>query len=157
MEIFYKFRYNFPINPISNFRELTKDDEIIRVVGTLKSTIYLLKGDIVKMVPNENIEMDVNDLEEIQKIKFEMVGERKYAVLFVTPSMGVMTKEARAFVAGALVNRNAVAKAVVIRNLGMRMMTSFFIKFNKPVVEHRIFDKEEDAIVWLRGLLTAKS
>lgn len=108
------------------------------------------------MVPNENIEMDVKDLEEIQKIKFEMVGERKYAVLFVTPSMGVMTKEARAFVAGALVNRNAVAKAVVIRNLGMRMMTSFFIKFNKPVVEHRIFDKEEDAIAWLRSRFDIK-
>ncbi len=134
---------------------MVADDEIISAVGTLKSMIYLLKGDIVKMVPNENIEMDVKDLEEIQKIKFEMVGERKYAVLFVTPSMGVMTKEGRAFASGALVNRNAVAKAIVIQNLGIRMMASFFIKFNKPVVEHRIFDKEEEAIAWLRSRLDA--
>lgn len=125
------------------------DEEIISVVGTLKATIYLLKGDIVKMVPHENIEMDEKDLEEIQKIKFELVGERKYGVMFVTPDMGVMTKEGRAFASGPLVNKNAVAKAVVIKNLGMRMMTSFFIKFNKPLVEHRIFEKEEEAIHWL--------
>ena len=133
----------------------TNNDDIVSAVGTLKSMIYLLKGDIVKMVPNENIEMDVKDLEEIQKIKFKMVGERKYAVLFVTPNMGVMTKEARAFVAGPLVNKNAVAKAIVIKNLGIRMMASFFIKFNKPVVEHRIFDREAEALEWLQSRLDA--
>ncbi len=131
------------------------EDEIIKAVGTQKSTIYLLKGDIVKMVPFENAEMDVKDLEDIQKIKFEMVGERKYAVLFVTPTMGVMTKEARAFASGPLVNRNAVAKAVIIKNLGMRMMFSFFIKFNKPIVEHRLFEKEPEAIAWLRSRIDA--
>ncbi len=134
---------------------MTQDEDIISAVGTLKSMIYLLKGDIVKMVPNENIEMDEKDLEQIQKIKFEMVGDRKYAVLFVTPAMGVMTKEGRAFASGELVNRNAVAKAIVIQNLGIRMMASFFIKFNKPVVEHRIFDNEKDAIAWLRSRLDA--
>lgn len=133
------------------------NDGIISVVGTLKSTIYLLEGDIVKIVPHENIEMDVKDLEDIQKIKFEMVGERRYAVMFVTPSMGVMTKEGRIFASGPLVNRNAVAKAVVIKNLGMRMMTSFFIKFNKPLVEHRIFEKEEEAINWLCSKLYTNS
>lgn len=133
------------------------NDGIISVVGTLKSTIYLLEGDIVKIVPHENIEMDVKDLEDIQKIKFEMVGERRYAVMFVTPSMGVMTKEGRIFASGPLVNRNAVAKAVVIKNLGMRMMTSFFIKFNKPLVEHRIFENEEEAINWLCSKLYTNS
>ncbi|MDZ4663359.1 MAG: hypothetical protein SGJ15_00640 [Bacteroidota bacterium] len=136
---------------------MTFEDEIISVVGTLKCTIYLLKGDIVKIVPHENIEMDVKDLEEIQKIKFELFGNRKYAVMFVTPDMGVMTKEGREFASGPLVNRNAVAKAVVIKNLGMRMMSSFFIKFNKPVVEHRLFENEEEAIQWLRSRLNATS
>ncbi|MBK6523044.1 MAG: hypothetical protein KBG47_01600 [Bacteroidia bacterium] len=129
------------------------DDEIISAVGTFKATVYLLKGNIVKIVPHENIEMDVKDLEEIQKIKFDLVGERKYAVMFVTPDMGVMTKEGRAFASGPLVNRNAVAKAIVIKNIGMRIMASFFIKFNKPLVEHRLFEKEEDAIQWLRNKL----
>jgi hypothetical protein len=131
------------------------DEDIVKVRGTIKATIYLLKGDIVKMVPHENVEVDVKDLEDIQRVKFELVGDRKYAVMFVTPSMGVMTKEGRAFASGPLVNRNAVAKAVVIKNLGMRMMTAFFIKFNKPVVEHRIFDNEEDAEAWLRSRLDA--
>jgi hypothetical protein len=131
------------------------NDEIIKVMGTIKATIYLLKGDIVKMVPHENIEMTEKDLEDIQRVKFSLVGNRKYAVLFVTPTMGVMTKEGRVFASGELVNRNAVAKAIVIQNLGIRMMASFFIKFNKPVVEHRIFDKEEEAIAWLRSRLDA--
>jgi hypothetical protein len=134
---------------------MTLDDEILKVRGTLKANIYLLKGDIVKMVPHENVEVDVKDLEDIQRVKFELVGERKYAVMFVTPAMGVMTKEGRAFASGELVNRNAVAKAIVIHNLGIRMMASFFIKFNKPVVEHRIFDNEEDAVAWLRSRLDA--
>ncbi|MBK7311543.1 MAG: hypothetical protein IPI93_12330 [Sphingobacteriaceae bacterium] len=103
------------------------DDEIISAVGTFKATVYLLKGNIVKIVPHENIEMDVKDLEEIQKIKFDLVGERKYAVMFVTPDMGVMTKEGRAFASGPLVNRNAVAKAIVIKNIGMRLMASPFL------------------------------
>jgi hypothetical protein len=133
----------------------TSEEEIIRIVSTPKSTVYLLKGDIVKIVPHENVEFDVKDLEDVQKVKFEMIGERKYGVLFVTPVMGVMTKEGRAFSAGPLVNRNAVGKAVVIKNLGMRMMTSFFIKFNRPLVEHRIFDKEGEAIKWLHSRLDA--
>lgn len=127
------------------------------MIGTQKAVISLLKGDIVKMVPIENGEMDIIDLEEIQKAKFELVEERKYAVLFVTPNTGVMTKEARAFASGPLVNRNAVAKAIVIKNLGMRLMASFFIKFNKPVVEHRLFENEESAAEWLRSMLQAKS
>lgn len=132
-----------------------QEEEILKVMNTPKSTVTLLKGDVVRIAPFENVEFDVKDLEDVQKVKYSMVSDRKYAVLFITPSMGVMTKEARAFASGPLVNKNAVAKAVVIRNLGMRMMTSFFIKFNKPVVEHRIFDKETEAFAWLRSRLDA--
>jgi hypothetical protein len=131
------------------------DEEILQVRSTPKSTVYLLKGDVVRIAPFENVEFDVSDLQDVQKVKFELVGDRKYAVMFITPAMGVMTKEGRAFASGPFVNKNAVAKAVVIKNLGMRMMTSFFIKFNKPLVEHRIFDNEEAAVAWLRSRIDA--
>ena len=54
-----------------------------------------------------------------------------------------------------LINKNAIAKAIVLNNLGMRIIANFFLKFNKPVREHRIFDNELDAYFWLEKKIKA--
>jgi len=124
-------------------------DEIIREVELPISKVYLLKHNIIKIVPFENAEMGVDDLIQIQAVKRDFIGDEYYGVMFVAPTMGMMTKEARELASQELINKNAIVKAIVLNNLGMRLIASFFLKFNKPVKEHRIFDNETEAFLWL--------
>jgi len=129
--------------------------EIIKEVELPILKMYLLKHNIIKMAPFENVEMGVDDLMKMQEVKHDFVGENHYGVMFVAPTVGMMTKEARELASQELINKNAIVKAIVLNNLGMRLIASFFLKFNKPVKEHRIFDNEADAYIWLEEKIKA--
>jgi len=134
----------------------TEIEEIIKVVKLKKANVYLLSGDIIKIEPIENVEFDVEEINQLQEAKRELLGDKKHGVIFVTPHMGDMTKEAKILASGETANKNAIAKAVVLRNLGMRIMAQFFISFNKPSVEHAVFQNEKEALVWLREKIKSK-
>jgi hypothetical protein len=98
---------------------------------------------------HENKELDVNDVLEINEIKNKFAENKKYTVVFVAPWFGNISNEARKFSASKQVYDNAIAKAIVVKNLSARLISSFFIKVNKPPAPTKIFDKEIDAIKWL--------
>ncbi len=114
--------------------------------------IYLLEGNILKIVVKEKSVIDVDDVKEIQKAKRALIGDQKHTVLFITPQWGSMTKEARDYSALPEVSANALGKAVVLNGLAIRIITNFFIKFNNPPVEHKVFENEKDALAWLKTL-----
>lgn len=128
-------------------------ENIIKEVNTDCAHVSLLPGNIIRVAPFENVEMNENDLIELQKVKRDLVGDELYGLMFVTPSMGNMTKEARELASKDFVNRNAVAKVIILQNLGMRLVANFFVKFNKPLVEHRLFNNEIDGYLWLEEKL----
>jgi hypothetical protein len=115
-----------------------------------KAFVYLLSHNILKIQIKENADVEVDDIIKIQEAKIKLLGDNKHFVLFITPNNGIMTKEAREFAAGDLVNKNALLKAIVIPNLGMKIISNFFIKINKPIVEHKLFLNESDALKWLQ-------
>ncbi len=125
---------------------------VIKHVDLKSVTVSLLEGDIIKLKIKEKCIVDVDDVKEVQAVKRSLIGDKKHTVLFVTPNFGSMTREARDYSASPEVNRNAVAKAIVLNGLAMRIITNFFINFNKPPVEHRAFENEKDALKWLRSL-----
>lgn len=131
------------------------NEDILREVELPILKMYLLKHNIIKIAPFENVEMGVDDLLQIQKVKRDFVRDNYYGVMFVVPTMGMMTKEARELASQDLVNKNAIVKAIVLNNLGMRLIASFFLKFNKPVKEHCLFDNEADAYLWLEEKIKA--
>lgn len=126
--------------------------EVLKEVVLKHLTVSLIEEDIVKVIVHEHSIIDVDEVEELQKVKRLLIGDKRHSVLFITPEFGTMTKEARNLSASKEVNLNAIGKAVVLNGLAMRILVNFFINFNKPPVVHRAFENEKDALEWLRTL-----
>ena len=134
----------------------TTDHKIIEQLELDKFIIYILDDKIIKIVTKEHTEIEVEDILKLQEAKYKLIGDKKHCVLFIPPRSGVMSKEARETASGEIANKNALAKAVVFKNLGMRIFINFFIRVNKPIVEHKIFENENDALEWLYTMYDLK-
>lgn len=129
-----------------------KKMEFLKKIELEKLTMYLLEGNIIRIVVKERSIIDIDEVKEVQKVKRTFVGDQKHTVIFITPKFGSMTKEARDYSATDDVNMNAIGKAIVLNGLAIRIITNFFINFNKPPVEHRAFETEKEAMDWLKTL-----
>lgn len=126
--------------------------EVLEEVELKNVTVSLLENNIIKLKIKEHSLIDVDDIKEMQVAKRNLIGDKKHTILFVTPRLGSMTREARDYSASPEVNLNAIAKAVVLNGLTMRIIANFFIHYNKPPVEHRVFETEKEAFEWLQTL-----
>lgn len=130
--------------------------EIITSVVYEKYTLELLTGNIVRIHIHENAFLDMEDLKEFKSHKTELTKNQPHALLFLAPQLGNLTKEGREYAASAEASVNAVAKAIVTFNLGMRILVDFFLIVNKPRLPHRSFSNEQEALQWLQEMLLTK-
>jgi hypothetical protein len=130
----------------------TSDITVLESVTLEKATIDRLKGDLIKIRFRENIDVELEDIKKLQEPKTRLTGGRPYYQLVVSPRFASVSKEAREFSASPEANKGVLAKAVVTKSLGMRLVVNFFISINKPPVPHRAFTKEEDALAWIEEL-----
>jgi len=100
----------------------------------------------------ENAEIDVKEIEEINKGKELLAKNKPYKILFVTPNLGNITMEAIKFAASDKVYKNAIAKAVVANSLSSRLLSSFFITAIKPPAPTKLFKTIGDAEMWLNSI-----
>lgn len=98
---------------------------------------------------HENVYMDVDDIKEIQVHKTKMIANVRHCVLFITPQFGNVSRGAREYAALPEASYNTIAKAIIAKNLGMRILINFFMVVNKPATPHRSFTNLEDALKWL--------
>ncbi len=126
--------------------------EITKKVELEKAIISLLKDDVIKIDIKEYSIIDIDDIKKFQEAKKSLIGNAKHFVLFISPKIGTLTKEAREYSASPEVNLNAKAKAVVVPNLAARLVANFFIKTNKPPIIHKAFVNEKEALIWLRTI-----
>jgi len=117
-----------------------------------KVNLSWLEEDIFKIEVNEGADLTAEDIKAMQAPKAEMTQNKKHFVLFVAPHIGNISKEAREFSARPEANVNATAKAIITPNLGMRLLTNFFIRLNKPPVPHKAFSDELEAFKWMMDL-----
>jgi hypothetical protein len=129
---------------------ITKD-----MIELEKAKVSLIEGNIIKIDVKENSLVGVEEIKAFQVAKRRLLGDAVHYVLFITPKMGTMTREAREFSASSDVNENAKAKAVVVSSLVMRIIANFFLGTNKPPVLHKIFNSEKDALAWLKKIRQA--
>lgn len=120
-----------------------------------KATATLIKQHTVRIDIHENVELTSNDILLINKAKNELIGEDKYVVLFVPCEFGTITPKARRTSASEEVYRNAIAKAIIVKHLGNRLIANFFITINKPPAPTKLFADEDTALKWL-GIMERK-
>lgn len=126
--------------------------EVIEQIELKNATVSLLDRNVIRIKVKEGNLIDIDDVKEIQVAKRKLIGDLKHTVLLISPKHGSATREARDYSASSEVNLNAIAKAVVLNGLVMRIIINFFMNYNRPPVEHRVFENEKEALEWLSGL-----
>jgi hypothetical protein len=93
--------------------------------------------------------IDEEEMKEQFKAREELVKDDKYAVLVDARNFNTTTEGARKFLAGTHQPKR-IAMAVLTNNLAVTLLANFYLKVNKPNTPTRIFNKEENAVKWLR-------
>lgn len=100
----------------------------------------------------DGMELELEDIESINSAKDQLAGDELYTVIFSVGQYCAISPEARAFSASAAVYRNAIAKAIIAPDLPGKLISNFFIKFNRPPAPTRLFNTEQEALLWLEQI-----
>jgi hypothetical protein len=97
-------------------------------------------------------EVKVSHLEEL-KLIIKDLGKGKKMPIFIStfPFMDV-SSDAKKYAASDEGQEFTLANAVLIDNLGKKLMFNFFININKPKTPTKAFQTKSEAIKWLRKL-----
>jgi hypothetical protein len=120
-----------------------------RFIRTKKADVELTNDQHILIRIHENNDVDLEDAKEIHAAKSRLANGKKHTVLFVTPEHGNLSREARNYSASEEVNKDAIAKAVISRNLASSLIIRFFITVNKPPALTKLFFCEKAAAGWL--------
>lgn len=99
------------------------------------------------------MELDLKESVEIIDAISELTEGKKALILNIAGKNTFATSEAREYSASVSGVKYTIADAFVVGNLAQKILANFYISFNKPLVNARIFDDEEKAAEWLKSQL----
>lgn len=70
--------------------------------------------------------------------------------IFQLDSFSEVDPEVREWAAGNSINRHTIMDAIVITGLGQKIITDFYLKINKPIIQTRVFDNLQCAVSWIQ-------
>ena len=123
-----------------------KEDDIT----TESATIRLVTPKIVENIILDYTTLEKNHVLEIKEINKQLTKGQPYAVLVDSGMLTTISKEARELSASVEFSDITIAKALLVRSMGHRLVASFYIKINKPHIKTKIFSNREFAIEWLK-------
>jgi hypothetical protein len=121
------------------------------VYKTEKSTLTLLEGGIIEHTYEEGVTIDEDEARRVIDIVIDMIGEGGHLLLLNDMRIkALFTREARAFFRENTPDNASVA-FIINSKLG-EVTVNFFLKFNSPTYNLRIFNDREEAFTWLREM-----
>lgn len=109
-----------------------------------------MKDGIIWLVLFEDAEMDVKEVKEFTTICEKLSHGKPYFLVSDARVNLSITSEARQAAASKEISPLLVANAVLVNNIGVRMVANFFTAVNKPHFKYKVFNKEEEALSWLK-------
>ncbi len=121
--------------------------EIEKDFEKIKMTLY--ENGIMNVVFKENCSVGIKDAEEAVNWVSEIANGRRFLNLMEGENNSEVDAEVRAFSASKNQNKFTIADALVVNSVAHKLLTNFYLKFNKPVKPTRLFTDKERAIEWL--------
>ncbi len=90
------------------------------------------------------------DMHELKAANRSIVGSEPYTVLVQAEELINFSVKARELVASESFKGNNIAKALLFRSLGQRIIANFYLKIHKPFIKTKLFSEREKAIAWLK-------
>lgn len=114
------------------------------------SVVHLRKDGIVQVNFGDNVELDLKETKEIVEAISKITGGKKAQVLNIAGKNTTATREARNYSASEAGGECTLADAFVVNNLPQKLIGNFYLNFNKPMVNTKIFNSVDDALKWLK-------
>lgn len=127
--------------------------KLSEIIDLGHSQIAMREDGIVQMNFYDKLEIDIKEAKEMVAATNELTHGKKVLVLNIAGSNTTATKEAREYAASKEAVEFTLAEAYVIRNLAQKILGTFYINFNKPLVPTKLFTSEEEAVIWLKSLV----
>ncbi len=113
------------------------------------ATVRIITHGIIENIINDYCTLERENVLEIKEVNKKLSNGQPYAVLVDSGMYTTISKEARELLASKEFAEITIAKALLVRSLGHRIMGQFYIKINKPFIPTKIFSDREEAILWL--------
>ncbi len=127
------------------------DVTIEREIVKPEVTVRLRSDGIVHVHFAKNTTVDVELQYKIWAVYKEITNNKKLKFLFTADEGVALSREARER-AKREVNPSISAYAIVANNLAYRIIASFVLKVNRPMVPFKLFGSAEEGVKWLKSL-----
>lgn len=118
-----------------------------------ESPNYLMKVHddlLIEFLVRKNATLQACDVWASREQSLSYISGQKFLVLFEGDHNANISGDARRAGASALYAEHVAAVAIYSPRSYERIMSSLYLKINKPITPTRFFEKREEAIAWLR-------
>ena len=122
------------------------------ILKELKGSLFTLKlrdNGIVQLNTDDNAYFTINEAKEYVVALEKITKGIPHLILKVPGIHASVDNETRSYMATHEALRFSISEAVVVRNLGQRILGNFYLKFDKPIKLVRLFDNIENGEKWL--------
>lgn len=97
---------------------------------------------------------EVSDTIDMRDANVELsTGKPYYILLDTTSGYAASTPEANKLLASKEFSGKRQAVAIIAKSLASKIVSNFFIQFNKPHTPTKVFTNEVNAIEWIKSLV----
>lgn len=133
---------------------MSEEITIIRTEKCSVGTITLRSDKILMFKPFDGINTcNVKELEEMYTIFMDITKGIPHPFYSDNSNIKSFGSEERAYVC-ANFHHFAIASAIKENSAIVRFITSYMVYLNKPKIPLKLFKTENDAVVWLKSLIT---
>jgi hypothetical protein len=126
--------------------------QIVRDIEHEFLHVSLRNDGIVTVFIKNHTEINVSLQKDMIKIYNELTGGKKAVFLFEAGEFVSITKEARSYAIRMEKDTPTYASAILVKNLGQKIIADFYYKVNRPKQPYSIFWQKEKAIEWLNDM-----
>lgn len=126
------------------------------IIDTNKFSCRIIETGILENTFKGSNSIEASDMWELKTSNVKLIGNSIYTVLVQAEDLISFSLEARRVAASEEFKGNTIAKALLFRSLGQRIIANFYLKINKPAIKTKLFNNREKAIDWLREEYTTQ-
>lgn len=113
---------------------------------------HFIQDNVLHIIFKEGADVCIDCMKESKKARLLLQSNQKMKILVDSRGLFNITKEARAYAAEERHARLSIAMAIVSDSLPTRLLTNFYIKFNRPKTPTKMFTNKNKALEWLASI-----
>lgn len=130
------------------------EKQYTEIIELSHSIVKLRNDGIIELYTKEDAHLSEEDVRENAETFGILSKGKKAPILIFGGEFSNISKEARDFMATEASLKYSLCEAFVLEYLPHKILISFYIKFNKPLVPTKVFKNKEKAIEWIRELIS---